>query len=134
MENKRRTVSFLLTFIMVISLFAPVNVMAANELSTTINEADIQKFGNVPLMLKGDELMFEGYSYGDILNVSFLDHELKLPLCNTYSDVEIGCPAIIARNSDTPVLLAINMGDFATSYGIAAWVMWNISCTRFMGA
>ena len=71
MENKRRTVSFLLTFIMVISLFAPVNVMAANELSTTINEADIQKFGNVPLMLKGDELMFEGYSYGDILNVSF---------------------------------------------------------------
>ena len=117
MKTKRSTISFLLTFIMVISLFTPINVAAASELSTTVNVAEIMKYGNTPLTLKSEELFAAGYNYGDILNVSFLNNALKLPLCNNYSDVDSGCPGVFVKGEN--ILLAINMGDFATSYGIA---------------
>lgn len=119
MKTEKRIISFLLTFIMVASLFTPINIMAASELSTTINDALISKHGNVPLTLKCEEILAAGYNYGDVLNVSFLEQNLELPLCSNFSDVDSGSPAIFARTSDEYVLLAINMSDFATNYGIA---------------
>ena len=119
MKTKERIFSVLLAFIMVLSLYTPIKAMAASDLSTTINEAEIQKYGNVPLALKYEELVAAGYSYGDVLNVSFLNQKLTLPLCSSFSDVDSGSPAIFASDKTGLVLLAINMGDFATNYGIA---------------
>lgn len=84
-----------------------------------MNLENITKFGNVTLNLENNELLNSGYNYGDILNVSFLNQSLDLPLCSNYSDVDAGKPGIFARNDDINVSLAINLGDFATTYGIA---------------
>lgn len=89
------------------------------EFTVTMNLENITKFGNVTLNLENNELLNSGYNYGDILNVSFLNQSLDLPLCSNYSDVDAGKPGIFARNDDINVSLAINLGDFATTYGIA---------------
>ena len=71
------------------------------------------------LSLKCEEIKEAGYAYGDVLTVKFLDQEMELPFCSNYSDVDSGSPAVFARAADEFVKLAINMGDFATTYGIA---------------
>ena len=100
-------------------LLIPTNAQAASGLKTTADVAAIQKYGNVVLSLSKEELFKAGYQYGDVLNVSFLGQTLELPLCSNYSDVDSGTPAVFARDADTFVLVAINMGDFATKNNIA---------------
>ena len=65
-----------------------------------------------------------GLAWGDLITVKFLDQELVLPVVPTYSYVDSGKPAIILNkndkgNADGYVSLAINMGNFAETYGIA---------------
>lgn len=43
-----------------------------------------------------------------------------MPLCTNYSDVDTG--ALVLRDSEGVLIAAINMGDFATSNGLAAKV------------
>ena len=88
-------------------------------LQATAKADEIQKYGNVVLSLTCDEIKAAGYVYGDTVKVKFLGQTLKLPFVSNYSDVDSGKPAILARSGDPYVLLAINMGDFATKYGIA---------------
>ena len=47
------------------------------------------------------------------LRVSFSDREMILPLCNNYSEVDVGCPVIVSRKTenDDVVVLAIRNGD-----------------------
>ena len=66
-----------------------------------------------------DELKNAGYTFGDIVTLAFLGQSLSIPFCNNFSDVDSGCPALFARDTDTNAVLAVNMGDFATTYGIA---------------
>ena len=87
--------------------------------STSASVNNISKYGNVVLSLKCEEILGAGYEYGDVLLVCFLDHSLELPLCSNFTDVDSGSPGIFAKEGSEYVLLAVNMGDFATSYGIA---------------
>ena len=99
----------------------PVSASAASgvpALETTAAAEDIQKYGNVVLALTCDEILQAGYQYGDVVTVSFLDTTLDLPFCSDYSDVDTESAGVFARAEDTNVKLAINMGDFATTYGI----------------
>lgn len=137
--NKKH-LSFFMAFFIATTLFVPTKITTlaetaekteasdatkssdtstAVELSCTAETEKIEKYGNVDLSIECKEMLEAGYSYGDIVNVSFLDQTLELPFCSNFSDVETGKPAILARKEDTYVGLAINMGDFATTYGIA---------------
>ena len=89
------------------------------ELTATAEAANIQKYGNVVLSLTCEDMKVAGYAYGDVVTVKFLDQTMDLPFCSNYSDVDSGSPAVFAREQDEFVLVAINMGDFATTYGIA---------------
>ncbi|MBP5166436.1 MAG: 5'-nucleotidase C-terminal domain-containing protein [Oscillospiraceae bacterium] len=105
----------------VLSLLLSLTVWAREcpELTATAECENIQKYGNVVLSLTKDELLAAGYEYGDVVTVEFTDHSMELPLCSSYSDVDSGESALFARSSDTNVCLAINMGDFASAYGLA---------------
>lgn len=96
-----------------------VTAEAAAELKTTAAAEKIQKYGNVTLELTCEEILAAGYQFGDVLTVAFLDKTMDLPFCNNYSDVDSGSAGVFARTGDTNVLVAINMGDFATTNGIA---------------
>lgn len=84
----------------------------------TVTAADISKYGNLGLSCTNDEL-FAAFEYGDVVEVRFLDKVLDLPFCSAFSDVDSGSAGLFANVQVTPPGLAINMGDFATTYGIA---------------
>ncbi|MBO4414709.1 MAG: tyrosine-protein phosphatase [Lachnospiraceae bacterium] len=126
----KKTVSKLLMLCAVLALFgtmafvkpayaAETTTAKVKTLKTTAKAEEIQKYGNVVLSLTCEDIKAAGYVYGDVVKVKFLGKTLKVPFVSSYSDVDTGKPAILARSGDTYVLLAINMGDFATTYGIA---------------
>lgn len=117
----KKALSVLLVLTLVLSLAFPTTAYAAAPamIETYASVENIQKYGNVTLDVTCDEFMDSGYQYGDLLTVSFLDKSMDIPFCSNYSDVDSGSAGVFAREGDTNVLIAINMGDFATVNGIA---------------
>ncbi|MBR1497016.1 MAG: tyrosine-protein phosphatase [Oscillospiraceae bacterium] len=124
MIAKKRIAIFLaLVIILICALPVPAAAAlpegTAAVIEATAQAENISKYGNVYLSTTREELMEAGYQFGDVLNVSFLDQTLELPLCSNFTDVDSGSAGIFARARDICVALSINMGDFATTYGIA---------------
>ena len=92
-------------------------------------ERDISttKHGNI----RADEdgftfLANSGFEFGDIVEVSFLDKKMDLPVVPSYSSVPAGQAGLALRVHDASndpndylATLFINAGDFITTYGIA---------------
>lgn len=88
------------------------------------NNTWMTKYGNVNTDCTAAAFAAMGFEWGDLVKVSFLDTELVLPVVPTYSYVDSGKPAIILPKGDDGqpsgyVSMAINMGNFAQTYGIA---------------
>ncbi len=118
----KKLLSFLMMLIMAFTLLVPSKMVARadiKELKGTARIEDISKYGNVYLSIKYNEILDAGYQYGDIVTLSFLDKTMEVPFCRAYSDVETGKVAVFAREEEKKVLIAINMGDFATTYNLA---------------
>ena len=94
----------------------------ADGAEATVTE--IQKYGNLVLSLKGSELLESGFTFGDIVTVTLNGSEYDMPVGSNYSDVDQGtmlCRVVIKPDTDEDmIILAINMGDLATTAGIAA--------------
>ena len=120
----RRLAMLLLTFVM---LLCSSVTAAAEGISVGGVEADvwISKYGNVYTDCAAQTFIDEmGYAWGDLVKVEFLNHALVLPVVPTYNHVESGEAAVIVKKDEdgSPtgnVALAINMGNFAETYGIA---------------
>ena len=100
------------------ALTEPVVVEEAKTLDSSVK--DIQKYGNLVLSITKSDMDSIGAEYGDVFTVDLGDQVLEVPYCTSYSDVEIG--NLVLRNDGDGIILAINMGDFASSYGIATKV------------
>ena len=87
------------------------------QITTTIYE--IAKYGNLVLYMYGSDLFDKGYEHGDVVEISIGDKKWDAPLCTNYSDVDNGEIVLRATSATDGVVLAINMGDFATTAGIA---------------
>ncbi len=114
----KKIFSFFLMLCLLVSVLVSVT---AEGTSATVTE--IQKYGNLVLSMKGSELLSQGYAYGDIVTVTLNGQELEMPVGSNYSDVDQGsmiCRVVIKpdTNEDT-IILAINMGDLATTTAIA---------------
>ena len=112
---KKRMLALLLCLCMVLSLslgcFAEDGVVIG-----TASAEKIAKYGN--LLVDVDLEAFEKqFAYGDVLSVEFLGQKVEMPFCPAYSYVDNGCPVAIV--DDGVVKVAINSGDFATTYKIA---------------
>ena len=117
------TALLVLALFMVVScatkaLTEPVVVEEAKTLDSSVK--DIQKYGNLVLSITKSDMDSIGAEYGDVFTVDLGDQVLEAPYCTSYSDVEIG--DLVLRNDGDGIILAINMGDFASSYGIATKV------------
>ena len=82
-----------------------------------IGVREIQKYGNIVLDVEPEKLQEAGYAYGDILAVTMDGKTWQIPFCTNYSDVDNG--SYVACDKEEGLILAINMGDFATAGGIA---------------
>ncbi len=89
------------------------------------NNLWMTKYGNVYTDCAAENFTGDlGLAWADLVTVKFLGQELVLPVVPTYSYVDSGKPAVIlgANEKGNPtgyVSLAINMGNFAETYGIA---------------
>lgn len=96
------------------------NEDGAAALVATATTADISKYGNIGLSLSHEDLV-AAFEYGDIVSVSFVGTTIDVPFVSTFSDVDAGEAALVSVVGYQPGL-AINRGDFATTYGIATKV------------
>jgi protein tyrosine/serine phosphatase len=87
------------------------------QITTTIYE--IAKHGNLVLYMYGSDLYDKGFEHGDIVEIAIGDKKWDVPLCTSYSDVDNGEAVLRANGATDGVVLAINMGNFATTAGIA---------------
>lgn len=87
------------------------------QITTTIYE--IAKHGNLVLYMYGSDLYDKGFEHGDIVEIAIGEKKWEAPLCTSYSDVDNGEIVLRANGAKDGVVLAINMGDFATTAGIA---------------
>ena len=101
-------------FLLAASLSA---ALAAEPITAEVTE--IAKYGNLKLNITGGELLERGYAYGDVLHVTILNQTWETPLCSSYSDVDAGFAVLRAEAEDEPLVAAINMGDLATTAGVA---------------
>ena len=88
------------------------------------NNVWMTKYGNVYMDCKVEDFFAMGFGLADLVTVKFLDQELTLPVVPNYSYVDSGKPAVIATLTDKGeptgyLSMAINMGNFADTYGIA---------------
>ena len=93
-------------------------VEEVKALESSVN--DIQKYGNLVLSITKSDMDSIGAEYGDVFTISLGDETLEAPYCTSYSDVDLG--NLVLRNDGDIMILAINMGDFASTYGIATKV------------
>ena len=87
------------------------------QIKTTIYE--IAKYGNLVLYMYSKDLYDKGFEHGDVVEIAIGDKKWDVPLCTSYSDVDNGETVLRANGETDGVVLAINMGDFATTAGIA---------------
>ena len=87
------------------------------QITTTIYE--INKHGNLILYMYGSDLFDKGFEHGDVVEIAIGEKKWDVPLCSSYSDVDNGEVVLRAIGATDGVVLAFNMGDFATTAGIA---------------
>ncbi len=113
----KKLLSLLLVLILALS------AVSAFAAETAADVAEIQKYGKLRLSLKGTELLEAGYAYGDIVTVTLNGSGYDMPAGSNFNDVDQGsmvCRVVIKPDAQEDyVVLAINMGDLATTSGIA---------------
>ena len=78
----------------------------------------VDKYGNSMTDITGDAVKASGAEVGDIVVVKVGENTIVLPFVTIYGDVDRGTPLL--RVTGGNVQLAINYGNFATKYGVAA--------------
>ena len=95
------------------------NPTVTNPIQITTTIYEIAKHGNLILYMYGADLFNKGFEHGDIVEIAIGEKKWEVPLCTSYSDVDNGEVVLRATGETDGVVLAINMGDFATTAGIA---------------
>lgn len=115
--KKLASISVLIIVTLCLALAACGNTPRA----TSITVAELHKYGNVVLSISGSDFLARGYEYGDVVTVTILGQDLDMPVGGSYSDVDQGnlILRIEQEEGKDRTILAINMGDFATTYRLA---------------
>ena len=115
----KRMMLLYLTVVLTVFSFS----VLAEQTTVTAGILEISKYGNVELDMPGSEFLSRGFAFGDIVTVSFEDQAHDLPIGSSYSDVDDGqmiCRVEInEEEAEDRLVLAVNMGDFAASCGVA---------------
>jgi protein tyrosine/serine phosphatase/LysM repeat protein len=117
MKKARKIISLLLVFVMVFSLSMTANAEEGYaDVNGTVKE--VQKYGNLTMDIQPKALYDAGYELGDILNVTVGDNVMQIPFCTSYSDVDTGSLVIRDDKESDLLVVAINMGNFSTTYNV----------------
>lgn len=118
MKLTQRIISLLLIIVMAMAFSLPAVRATNGYADVTGTVAEVQKYGNLTMDVQPKALYDAGYKLGDILNVTVGANLLKVPFCTSYSDVDTGSLVLRDDRSNNLLIVAINMGNFATKYNI----------------
>ena len=113
----KKVISLFLIVILMLGQVLPASAAETSYPTIESGVQEIQTYGNIVLDAAPKELLEAGYSYGDILAVTMDEKTYQIPFCTNYSDVDTG--SYVLRDDSDALIIAINMGDFATANGIA---------------
>jgi protein tyrosine/serine phosphatase len=122
MKQTKKILSMLLVVIMMafsLTNSLPISAKAADnssDVSGTV--AEVQKYGNLTMDIKPKALYDAGCELGDMLKVTVGDNSLEIPFCTSYSDVDTGNLVVRDNKSKDLLIVAINMGNFSTTYNV----------------
>ena len=130
--KRRRCISIGLFIAVFLSGVKPVYTMAyenagviqesQNQLSVKVSKVH-EKYGNVYIGIKNPDFL-KIFQYGDIVDVTIGGQSLEVPVCSSYSDVDSKKVVIVASSAEDKanedIILAINLGSFADTYGTTA--------------
>ncbi len=92
-----------------------------NQLSAKVSKVH-EKYGNVYIDIKNPDFL-KLFQYGDIVDVAIGGQFLEVPVCSSYSDVDSKKVVIVASSAEEKanedIILAVNLGSFADTYGTA---------------
>ena len=119
----KKIIRVFLTLLITINIFSCNQNQSPPPTTFTTTVSDIQKYGNLVLDIVGNDFLKSGFDFGDIINVNINNVDYEMPVGSSYSDVEQGeyiCRVGIDTDANIDcVIIAINMGDFASSTKIA---------------
>ncbi len=80
----------------------------------------VDKYGNLTLTISTQDLLDQGFAFGDMVTVSAGGNTLDAPFGTGYSDVDNGAVIVRGRaDGDANIIIAINMGNFSATYKVA---------------
>lgn len=108
-------------------------VLAGNIIKGTISILDVQ-YGNVWTNITGDLLVKWQPAYGELIHVTIFHNKQKVyegavPYSQTFGAVPKGKP-LCYMNSLLQFSLALNMGNFASTYKIGSGSEWSIELRK----
>ncbi|SHJ50965.1 Protein tyrosine/serine phosphatase [Dethiosulfatibacter aminovorans DSM 17477] len=119
MKQMKRSLSLVLVVMMILSMV--VTVYAVEDLPVLNGiVVEVQKYGNLTLDIAPSAFYDAGYELGDVLEITVGDNVLELPFVTSYSDVDTGSLLVRDDKGNDIVVVAINMGNFSTTYGVEA--------------
>ncbi len=119
MKQIKRSVSLVLVAMMVLSMVFTVSAVEDLPVLNGI-VVEVQKYGNLTLDIEPSAFYEAGYELGDVLEVTVGDEVLEVPFVTSYSDVDTGSMLVRDDKGNNIVVVAINMGNFSTAYGVEA--------------
>ncbi|MDM8533196.1 tyrosine-protein phosphatase [Clostridiaceae bacterium HSG29] len=112
-----KKIVLLVIIALVVAIF-PVMAAVSTEVKGSVLE--VQKYGNLTMDIEPLALYDAGYELGDILLVKVGENELEIPFCTSYSDVDTGSMLVRDDQGKNLLVVAINMGNFSTTYEVEA--------------
>jgi len=108
----------ILVWILVLVLIAAHTALAQGAVTGTVTAVD--KYGNAILDLITQTLLDSGFEFGDVISIEVPGATLEAPFVTAYSEVEVGRALVRGPGGEAAanVILAINMGSFAQTYGV----------------
>lgn len=119
MKQMKRSLSLVLVTMMILSMVVTVSAVEDLPLLNGV-VVEVQKYGNLTLDIAPSAFYDAGYELGDVLEITVGDNVLEVPFVTSYSDVDTGSLLVRDDMDKDIVVVAINMGNFSTTYGVEA--------------
>lgn len=119
MKQMKRSLSLVLVAMMILSMVVTVSALEDLPVLNGV-VVEVQKYGNLTLDIAPSAFYDAGYELGDVLEITVGDNVLELPFVTSYSDVDTGSLLVRDDQGKDIVVVAINMGNFSTTYGVEA--------------
>lgn len=116
MKEMKKFIAMLL--VITLSIQVPYTSKAADTKQVTGVVTEVQKYGNLVMDIKPQELYDAGFALGDILTLMVGNQTLEIPFCSSYSDVDTKDLVVRDSKEDNVLIVAINMGNFSTTYDV----------------